>query len=349
MGLRLYFVLVSIVAVLILLAVTTGLYAKIGLDRWIEPIFALVLVFCVVLWTGIWFATKNFGIKRVAIASTGVVMMLGLLAIYFGLELALSPPTGIPSAPKPPLPLPAPPVETEARVPTSPTAQTPLPEPKLPVPPPVVIPNFGPQPKSQNTSKSVILGQITIPRANEIILSEATIIPRRPSAYWNTWFEYQDEPAPAALTVDKVYTFVLDLSPFEYAKLRTSPAQSTGVDPSIDKLVSDQNIKQLTFQVRPLLAEGGGLSFGAGVPADTMPLKAELRRNSESKLRRSETIRCQSDVATRIVGCSESWQSPFRGSYGSAGLCRCCAFHFKRKRSLSTRPSREMGPNSAAR
>src|SRR4051812_40191590 len=55
------------------------------------------------------------------------------------------------------------------------------------------------------------------------------------SANWNTWFEYDGEPAPIALTVGNRYTFVMDLSPFEYARLGTDPAgtaASTAVDPS---------------------------------------------------------------------------------------------------------------------
>jgi hypothetical protein len=110
----------------------------------------------------------------------------------------------------------------------------------------------------------------------------ASAFPRPPptptGAYWNTWFEYLDEPVLAELTVGNVYTFVLDLSPYAYAKLWASQVQSTDIDPSVERAISDPRRKQLTFRVRPLLPEGGGLSFGPSFSAETVPLKAELEQ-----------------------------------------------------------------------
>ena len=96
------------------------------------------------------------------------------------------------------------------------------------------------------------------------------------SAYWNTWFEYEDESVPAALTVGNSYEFVLDLSPFEYAALRPEGAASIGVDPSIERLLSDLQRRRLTLQIKPLLAEGSGLRFAKSV--DVKPLKVDLQQ-----------------------------------------------------------------------
>jgi len=109
-----------------------------------------------------------------------------------------------------------------------------------------------------------------------------------PTAYWNTWFEYQGETAPEVLTVGNTYSFALDISPFEYAKLRSSVARSSNVDPGIREILADPKNNRIAFRIKPLLAEGGGLKFvvpdqpdvplNANLPAIRNPNSAEAAR-----------------------------------------------------------------------
>ena len=117
------------------------------------------------------------------------------------------------------------------------------------------------------------------------------------SAYWNTWFEYQGEPVPAALTVGNNYSFVIDLSPYEYAKLRARDSTAVGssnVDPHFKERISllllAPKQRELTLQIRPLIAEGSGLKFTK--PVDLAPLKADLQR-----LRQPNTTEAQRYIA----------------------------------------------------
>jgi hypothetical protein len=108
-------------------------------------------------------------------------------------------------------------------------------------------------------------------------IEEASTAPH-PSAYWNTWFEYDNKPAPEDLTVGNTYTFTVDISPYEYEKLRANAVQSSAVDQTIEKILADPKVEQLEFQIRPLLPEGGGLSFGSQNQLNITPLTADLHR-----------------------------------------------------------------------
>ncbi|MCP3392339.1 hypothetical protein NLM27_26680 [Bradyrhizobium sp. CCGB12] len=99
-------------------------------------------------------------------------------------------------------------------------------------------------------------------------------IPNR--AYWNTWFEYDDGSPQDSLTVGNRYTFFLDLSPFEYAKLRASPVATSGTSPKIQTLLDEKERKQLTLMIKPLLAGGSGLHFSPEVGITA--LEADLER-----------------------------------------------------------------------
>lgn len=88
------------------------------------------------------------------------------------------------------------------------------------------------------------------------------------SAYWNSWFEVADEPTQEPLTINVTYTFVLDLSPFEYAKMRPQEAVSAAVDPEVEKVLSDPRRKFLTFKIKPLVAQGSGLQLQNSTPVD---------------------------------------------------------------------------------
>ena len=107
----------------------------------------------------------------------------------------------------------------------------------------------------------------------------ASTAPPTTSAYWNTWFEYLDDPAPRVLTAGNTYTFTADISPFEYIKLRKlETLQSTTADPQLKVALADPKISQITFQVRPILAEGAGLSFASLEQSNTIPMPTILER-----------------------------------------------------------------------
>lgn len=126
-------------------------------------------------------------------------------------------------------------------------------------------------------------------------------IPNR--AYWNTWFEYDDGLPQDALTVGNRYTFVLDLSPFEYAKLRTAPVATSGASPQIQNLLDETKRKRLTLMIKPLLAGGSGLHFSREVGITALEAKLERIRypNYEEANRYASGVGSPADLSKNVA------------------------------------------------
>lgn len=92
-------------------------------------------------------------------------------------------------------------------------------------------------------------------------------------AYWNSWFE-RDGARVSKLEKDREFTFVLDLSRYQY-EIR----QSARVDPEFQVKLRDavdRKQKQIKFVIRPILV-GGVLEF-ADEPASLRRMTVELDR-----------------------------------------------------------------------
>lgn len=107
-------------------------------------------------------------------------------------------------------------------------------------------------------------------------------------AFWNTWFENRDDARVEVLETGKIYSFVLDISRFQYFKDYT-----TVVDPSVQgaiKAALDRGEKKIRFTVRPIL-HGDFLRFPPNQPS-SMLMEAELskltkpqNKNADNKMR----------------------------------------------------------------
>jgi hypothetical protein len=112
-------------------------------------------------------------------------------------------------------------------------------------------------------------------------------VPGRRAAYWNTWFQDSRGLTPAVLRAGNRYSFLLDLSPYEYALVRRSNvAQSVAADPSMQELLATSDAKEIMLIVRPMIPQGSGLKFlrPAGVmqlPVDVDKLRQESQESSE--------------------------------------------------------------------
>jgi hypothetical protein len=102
------------------------------------------------------------------------------------------------------------------------------------------------------------------------------------SAYWNSWFLQQGKEAQDIVVADEAYTFHLDISPFDYASLVPSSAQSAHVDPGIEDIINRDDLKSIRFRVKALIPEGSGLRWD-GEP-DQNFIDVDLQRLREPKL-----------------------------------------------------------------
>ena len=107
-------------------------------------------------------------------------------------------------------------------------------------------------------------------------------------AYWNTWFENRNDARVEVLETGKIYSFVLDISRFQYFK-----DYAAVVDPSVQgaiKAALERGEKKIRFTIRPIL-HGDLLRFAPNQPS-SMLMEAEIskltkpqNKNADNKMR----------------------------------------------------------------
>jgi len=117
--------------------------------------------------------------------------------------------------------------------------------------------------------------------------SKGNVLVQR-GAYWNTWFQASSGLVPPVLRAGNRYTFLLDLSPYQYDLLRQQRmAQSVPVDPSVQDLLTRADAREIRLIVKPMIPEGSGLKFA--MPTSDMTLLVDLdklRQESSEEVRR---------------------------------------------------------------